>query len=448
MRRKLVLGFGLAGLLAAPANAQFASDRPNSPPAAAPATGNPAAPANSRPLPEGVKPIGGGAYVPPVAGAGVPTLPGTTGGASSPAQPPIDLEIPSALGPNHPWAVKPEDGAYFLCVKSYTRPHRPDAGDNGPSARTLAETLATEIRDLHRVQAFLYEHISDERKAEMAAIAAARERARLFASQLEKYKQEAKLKGMEFLEDPSIRIHYKTVRYSDQIAVLVGGFQSEKDAREALKTLRKWPAPKNPDLMDKAQFVQPGGDGKQTVGGYLNPYLTAYVVPNPTVAKLDRQQPMSTLDPFVKQLNEGRPYNLLKATKSWTLAVRSFSSPVEIIGRNGEGDSVVRKVDASRAKNVLKAGAVQAEKLAEAIRKLKGPGNQPLGLEAFVLHTREGSMVTIGQFDGPNDPALVQTKQLLASMRLNVTEDELGSRPATTTPGIFGSIVAIPIPKE
>src|SRR5262249_55586664 len=150
-------------------------------------------------LPPGVRPAGsGGAYVPPVGGIGsVPGGLGRPGDAANvppeapPAPPPPrDLEIRSALGPNHPWAVKPEDGAFFICVKSYSRPSRPEPGDTGPSARELSEALATDIRDLYRVQAFLFEYISEERKAEMAAIAAARERGRIFAGQLDKYKQE------------------------------------------------------------------------------------------------------------------------------------------------------------------------------------------------------------------------------------------------------------------
>jgi hypothetical protein len=459
MRKTFVLGFGLAGVLAAPATAQFASERPNTaPPAATPGAAIPGTPDTPPPLPPGVQPIGGrpvgGAYVPPVAGIGAP--PGV-GGAGLPAAgslppapaAPRDLEIRSALGPNHPWAIKPEDGAFFLCVKSYSRPAEGwrEPGDNGPSARAMAEALATEIRDLYRVQAFLYEYISDERKAEMAALAAARERARIFAGQLEKYRQEAKLKGMTFLEDEGVRVHYKTVRYNDQIAVLVGGFKSEKDARQALEKIRtEWLPPKNPQLMDTAQVSQPGPNGKrELVVGYLNPYLTATVVPNPMIARAVESG--EKLDPFVKKLNEDNPYSLLNATKGWTLAVRSFTAPVEIRGQDGDNAGLMRKSSAKGAK-VLEATAEQAEAMAKALRGLKRPLGDLVGLEVFVLHTRHGSIVTIGQFDGPTDPALVQTKQLLLSLPLKVTEDALGSRPVANTPTLFTNMVPIPIPKE
>jgi hypothetical protein len=71
-----------------------------------------------------------------------------------------------------------------------------------------------------------------------------------------------------------------------------------------------------------------------------------------------------------------------------------------------------------------------------------------LNLEGFVLHTRNASLVTVGQFDGPNDPALLQTKQLLSSMRLNITEDKNGTRPVTNAPSLFGNLIPIPIPRS
>jgi hypothetical protein len=412
----------------------------------------------------GVAPTGSvpPAYVPPPGGVlppgfGTPPLTAEPRPYIAPP-PPANLEIASALGPNHPWAVKPEDGAYFICVKSYSRPSRPTPEDSGPSARAMAEALATEIRDLYRVQAFLYEHISDERKAEAAAIAAARERARMFAQQLEKYKQQAQLQGMEWLEDRSVRIHYKTVNYKDEIAVLVGGFKTEKDAREALDKVRSWPGPKTRvggmSLMDWGTMARPGPDGKPMVGrdgkpmlerDYINPYRTATVVPNPAIPHT--AQASATFDAFLVTLNEGRPYNLLTASKGWTLGVKSFTAPVEIVGREGENNSMVRKIGFSKEKDVLAAGAEQAESMAKALRAMKGPGGNPLGLEAFVLHTRHASLVTVGQFDGPNDPALIQTRQLLASMKLNVTEDKMGVKPAMNAPSLFETLMPIRIPR-
>lgn len=483
MRRKFAFGLGLAGVLsgAGAVIGQFASDRPPAPPPATapgtptapvtPPTSPPAAPRANIPapsapaappaLPAGVRPVGqtGGAYVAPVGGVAAPAAgPVTTAGFSgiapqdTPRAPaaPAETEIRSALGPNHPWAVKPEHGAFFICVKSYSRPSRPQPGDTGPSARELAEALATDVRDLYRVQAFLYEYVSEERKAEMASIQSARARAKMFADQLDKYRQEAQLKGMTFLEDGRVTARYKTVNYQEQVAVLVGGFQSDEDARKALDRVRTWPSPKNKQLMDGAAVVQTGRDGKPVLGEWhMNPYATAHVVPNPTVERPAQPADAATgLDPFVVKLNEDRPYSLLKATKGWTLAVKSFSAPVEIVSRDsGGGGGLMQKITGRKGADVLKAGAEQAEKLAGALRVMTDKNGNPLGLEAFVLHTRSASLVTVGQFDGPNDPDLLQKKRLLASMNLLVTEDKSGTKPVTNAPSLFGNLMPIPIPK-
>jgi hypothetical protein len=363
----------------------------------------------------------------------------------------VDTTIHTALPADHPWLVKPEHGAYFICVKSYSRPARPKPGDEGLSARELAEALATDIRDLWRVNAYLFEYISEERKAEMASIAAARERARIFASQLDKYRQDAQLKGMVFMEDDRITVHHKSVNYNDQIAVLVGGFKTEKDASEALATVHKWPSPKNKMLMDGAAIVVTGKDGKPGVQeGYMNPYVTATVVPNPAIQRA--QQPAGSetgLDPIIAKLNHNRPYSLLKATKGWTLAVKSFTAPVEIVGRDGDGKNVMKKIGTSNGGDVLQAGAVQAEALAKVLREMKGPGGQSLGLEAFVLHTRSSSIVTIGQFDSPNDPALLQTQQLLKGITMNVSDDKTGTRPSMNNLSLFeNKLLPMPIPHQ
>jgi hypothetical protein len=287
MRRKLVLGLGLAGVLSGSAAAQFAVDRapPGTPQpkAAAPfggaqptpapfgggrPVGMPSAPAAAATPAGGVAPAGG--YVPPVGGfqpAGGTVAPANTirpaGGVPSaePAVPPLDIS--PALGENHPLAVRPEHGAYFVCVKSYSRPHRPDPNDPGLSARELAEGLAAEIQRMPQAQGFhvyLYEYISEEKRAEAAAAAAARQRARAFIASLDKYRQASQLNGMEFLE-PDHKVVYKTFNYRDQIAVFVGGFRTEDDAVRALARVKTWPAPQNIRLMDGGAITKPGPDG-------------------------------------------------------------------------------------------------------------------------------------------------------------------------------------------
>lgn len=435
MRCRLAVSLGVAGALAGAAIGQLPDNR-SAPPGA---------------LPPGYAPVAG--TTPPPAGGILP--PGYTAApavgthAETPA-----ADIPTAIPASHPWVLKPEHGEYFISVKSYSRPSRPTPDDRGPSALALAETLAREIRDQYRVQAFLYEYISEERRAEIAAIAAARERSRLFQQQIEKYRQQSQLQGASFLE-PDHKLRYKTVNYRDQIAVLIGGFKTDEDARKALDKVRAWPAPltkvkdglgRETSLMDYGSVVRPGPDGKpQLQQSFINPFQTASVVPSPAVQR-DRPASENKLDPFVVKLNEGRPYNLLNAKKSWTLGVKSFTAPVEIVSRDSNG-SAMRKFGSSKGSDVLIAGAEQAEALAEALRAMKTATGESAGLEAFVLHTRTASLVTVGQFDGPNDPELIQKRQFLAGMKLNASEDRMGLKPVANSPCLFGNLLPIPIPR-
>jgi|GEM_PF-1170337 len=505
MRRKLVLGVGLAALVGSSAVGQFAVDRqpPGVPPPSDSPSPQPPAVGGLQPVASPVMPVSPAAPTPPLspstpgytplysspsltpptppvspsapsytplysspspAGAYVPPVDGLRPAAPTPPPPAANLrpsptfsaqtvetEIPTAIPKDHPWILKPEHGPWFILVKSYVRPakgSRAEEDDKGLSALELSEGLANEIRTTYRVQAFLFEYISEERKAEMRAIIAARQKAaNEYVAQLEALKQKAQLQGMEFMEpDNKFRVMRHSAR--DQIGVLVGGFQTEADARKALVILKKWAPPKNELLMDGGAIVQPGQDGKGvSVTTRLNPYPTAFVVPNPASIRTDRPTRPQELDPFIVKLNEGNPYNLLKAQKNWTLAVKSFTAPVQILNKNSE-TSVMQKWSLSKGRDVLAAGGEQAEAMAKAIRALKGPGGQSLNLEAFVLHTRTASLVTVGQFDSPDDPTLLATKRLLTGLKINVAAEQPGQHSANS-PSLFDNfnLMPVPIPK-
>lgn len=485
MRRKLVLGVGLAALVGGSAAGQFAADRvpPAAAPKAAPLPGGlqpvtppapvlggfqpltpPAAPASPAPAagslytPTYATPPVTSGYVPPVDGlrpASTYGSPASTYG--SPAAPvpsfsalPVNVEIPTALGKDHPWLLKPEHGPYFILVKSYVRPaagSKAALEDKGLSARELAEGLATEIRDTYRVQAFLYEYISEERKAEMRAYVAAQQKARTeYVAQIDALRQKAQLQGVPFdLPDNILRVRRHDQR--DQIGVLVGGFQTEADALKALAQLKKWPTPKNEVLLDKGLILTTANGTQASETAYINPYAGAFVVANPAVAKAAQPNAgKSAIDPFVVKLNDGHPYSLLKATKGWTLAVKSFTAPAEIVNKDSD-TSLMRKFGMSKGGDALAAGGEHAEAMAKALRAMKGPHGEALNLEAFVLHTRNASIVTVGQFDGPDDPALLAAKRLLGGITAKVSKDQAGLQKVTNAPSLFDTLTPIPVPK-
>jgi hypothetical protein len=471
MRRQLVLGIGLTALVSGTAlGQQFASDRgpavggfqPLAPPAA------PVSPGGSAYAPMYSAPAARGAYVPP------PDAPRASMYGPPPAAAPVSAAVPSlsslpltpdipgVLPRDHPWVLRPEHGAYFIVVKSYVRPSQDsraakDEGGKWVSARELAEGLAREIREVHNVQAFLYEYISEERRAEWRAEQLARQKAETeYLAQVKALEQKAQLQGFAW-EQPDNKFRYRRHEHSDQVGVLIGGFRTEADALKAVAVLRTWALPKNTKLLELGHYTNRDKNGKvlAEVAAYVNPYERASgasVVANPAAARAAQPpaRPAQGLEPWIVKLNEPCPYNLLKATKGWTLGVKSFTAPVEIAGRDKGTDlALVRTggAPASKTRDVLIASAEQATELAKAIRAMKGPRGEALNLEAFVLHTRNASLVTVGQFDGPDDPALLATKRLLAGMQTRVTQDQNGFLPVTGAPTLFDAMMPIPIPR-
>ncbi len=438
MRRKLAMAVSVGGMLVgSPVMGQFAVDART--PAQPPTTPAPFGGAQP-PAAPGYSPAPVGGFSPaPSAGPGFTPAP-----AQGPGPMPV-IEIPRAVPANHPWALTAETGPYFICVKSYSRPAKPDPNDPGMTALQMSELLANEVRNTYKVGAFLFEYISEEKRAEAESRAKALQQAQAFSAALATRREASKLNGMEFLGGDQ-KIYYKTFRYRDQIAVLIGPWQTEKDAATALAIVKTWPAPKDNRLMDGGAIVQPGPNGQAIIErSYINPYQQAMVVANPAIERAPAPAPSTALDPFVVKLNEGRPYSLLTATRGWTLAVKSFSAPVQISSKDDDF-SMNRLKGTSKSSDVLAAGAEQAEKLAEALRAMKDDRGRSLGLEAYVLHTRTSSVVTVGQFDGPNDPALLEKRRLLLGMKLGVSKDANGQVPVDK-PELFPHVLPIPIPR-
>ena len=106
---------------------------------------------------------------------------------------------------------------------------------------------------------------------------------------------------------------------------------------------------------------------------------------------------------------------------------------------------MMRKMGHSSGADALRAGAEQDEMLAKALRDSR---MKPCPFEAFVLHTRTGSIVTVGQFDGPTDPALLEARRVLLGLTFNTSKDERGTAMMPMSQKLLGdTIVPIPVPR-
>ncbi len=363
--------------------------------------------------------------------------------------------IPSTIDPNnqqqHPWAVKLDHGPWMICIRAYV----------GPNSRVFAEKLVQEIRTTYKTAAYVFERNGIERKAEIAQIEAIREKERAkaepFLRQLEQERKKAEATGNVFIDDrkPTIKVPMPYQQTPEQWAVLIGGFKSDVDARQALNIVRNFKDPADVSLMDRAMVgaeagSKPGEEQWKSASNYMNPYRGAIVVPNPMQASANREE-KGKLEPFVVKMNEEGTYNLLRAKKPWTLIVRSFSVPMRFVGKDEKAEqSLVEKVlkYGTKERSLFDVTAAEAEGFAQALSH-KDMKNGPF--KAFVLHHRTGSIVTVGEFDAPDDPELLRVQKLLIGLTFDMLDGTkkpvIGKDGQPEKQRMFDSVSPFPVPK-
>jgi hypothetical protein len=278
--------------------------------------------------------------------------------------------------------VRPESGPWLLLVASYS----------GPKAEELASELAADIRNDYKMPAYLLNKNGEEKR-----------------------QQEEKLRQLKEL-CPDGR--FRRVRIEEQWAVLVGGYKDMDTAREALKKVKVL-KPKSEKFMDR--IVQVSDENKPEVS-YRNPFQTAFVVRNPTVPHDNTPDPKLEAKRMkaIKEFNSRESYNLLKCHKPWTLVVKAYHGAVKVVGSDEKTETMFQKLFKAGDKTLLDAQSKQAHSLAEVLRKL--------GYEAYVLHLPDQSLVTVGGYERPDDPRLLQAQRTLGGMKLAPVE-ELMSQP-------------------
>jgi hypothetical protein len=276
--------------------------------------------------------------------------------------------------PSKDYAVTPDAGPWMICAASYT----------GPEAAGKAHELVLDLRRSFNLPAYVFNRSDKERR-----------------------EQEAEHKRMKELYGPDTKI--RTVRIQDQYAVLVGGYKDMDAAHKALLDIKKL-KPSDTRLMNVlfAGATPAPDQGKDKKGGvqgasYVSPLMDAFVVRNPTVPQDKKSEKKN--DPFLKTLNADEDYSLLKCKEPWTLAVAAFQG-TSVIQTETTSSGFLSKLFGSGGER-LDAGALNAHNLADALRKQK--------FEAYVLHTRNGSVVTIGGFPRADDPRMKTVQQEFAS---------------------------------
>lgn len=312
---------------------------------------------------------------------------------------PVKAEAPPPPKPANPYPVAPEAGAWMICAASYL----------GPDGPELSGQVARELREKHKLAAYIYNRGDEERR-----------------------KQEEEFRELQ-KRYPGATLKKKKYRVQDQYAVLVGGFKDFDAASVFLPKLKQLPAPVLTLKGDKSPYElmtyhETDPETKQPVAraARLHPFANAMVVRNPALPNAQAAKPK--WDPFWKKLNEHEEYSLLKNPKAYTLVVKEYMGARTLQGQqkeSGGGFLSVLGLGGSKTGEALDAAAQQAHELAKFLR-------QPsLGFNAWVLHTRYSSVVCVGGFDGLDDPELQRLHRQVANLKFNAKNgvDPIGLMP-------------------
>jgi hypothetical protein len=316
-----------------------------------------------------------------------------------------------------PYQVTERAGPWMILAASCT----------GAFSADLAEQMVRQLRQQHRLPAYVWSFSDQKRHQEE-----------------EEYNQRMKA-------NPNMPFRRRYTRMQEHWGVLIGGYSSSEDAHKALLKVKQLPSPdiylpsgeralSRMNVTGERQNKRTKRVERQSAGEMeVNPYQRAFVIHNPAVP---REQTNPTADdPLLKELNDGRPYNLLRCKKKWTLVVKFYQGAgmLQQAGTRQKEGGIIDQLFGDKSRKILDAGTTQAENMAKFLRQIRSPFN----FEAYVLHTRNGSLVTIGGFDSLEDPACQAAREKIGRLRLHYD----GGQPLDNMHQLFDQPMPMQIPR-
>ena len=256
------------------------------------------------------------------------------------AAPPPNSSTPPA------YPLTKEKGPWLVVVKSF----------QGPQAIELANQLARELRQDHRITTYTFTKRPEQADGPQQA-------------------------GLE----------RGRVRQYESVAVLAGDFKDEKEATK---------------VRDKIRKIRPKCITREMTSKYLwevGPLSTAFLVPNPLAPKPQAEKPKA--DSGLLKFNTGR-YNIFTCPGELSLKVYEFRGAVAFT------DEQHKKLEENikKGESLLNAGGEYAERIADQLRRQ--------GVEAYTYHGHYSSVVCVGHFADPQDPQIEQLAKQLAGMKV------------------------------
>lgn len=323
----------------------------------------------------------------------------------------VMAQDPATQEPTIKYPLTAREGPWLIHIGSF----------RGDEALDFAHRFAEESRTKHKLLTFIYSmHEADALKD--------REELR---------KQQLAFIGSDKIAESNERQKFKTVRIVKEYSVFVGNFSDMEKARYEAARIKEFPVPTSiptfgihlyKESSAKAKSDPVGGEwgsvfGLKTPAGSEegkrlgevqgNPYRQAFVVRNPITYKAPapariNQSASVPIDPSWKELNAKEKYSVFSCPKNWTLVVAQFSPPTEV------QSSLTRPLVQTgfrTSPNEIGQGLERAAETARQVAELLRDGGK--GYDAYVFHTREYSLVTVGAFDSRFDPNMEQAWTIL-----------------------------------
>ncbi len=213
----------------------------------------------------------------------------------------------------------------------------------------------------------------------------------------------------------------KNLRRITTVCVLAGNYQSIHDER-AQNTL-KWVKKYRPEAFKDGVYVPPRGERGPLAGAFLsmNPLLTPEEVQS------------QSIDPLVLSLNSGMRNGLFENKGKYTLVIASFSGKSIALTQGKplpSAEEFLLKKHENEAN--LDDAAENAMHLAQHLRgevTIRCAPKEEIShrdIDAFVWHDQFRSIVTVGQFDSPNDPMIKKYRSIFAAK--DVTDPRTGEK--------------------
>lgn len=247
-------------------------------------------------------------------------------------------------------------------------------------------------------------------------------------------------------------------RIEEQCGVLVGGYASADEANKALVYVKHLAPPTvvTPDGRKAEDVLHEGAEGNDSTGhtkteshklAVVNPFTRAFVILNPALPR-QKVDPTAKVDKAWEALNAGEDYSLLKCRKAFTLVIKYYEGPGALQDNGVPNNAgVMAKLFGTKSRVALNATAQLAHEMARALDQsgaLRAGAMGKYSARVYVMHMRNGSVVTVGGFDSLEDPRLKEVQRDLSRLRLNPVRNP---NPDNSSLELFAQPLPMRVPK-